>query len=133
MKQSTASVQLIRYLVATALSFVLNLGLTSLMHEVMLLSEELSFGIALIVVMVNNFVMLRYYVFTAREQRILTQATAYVASSIGFRGAEYALFIIMHQAMGVHYLASVSVALVISFVSKFVLDRAMEFRTQPMA
>lgn len=122
-----------RYLLITAESFFLNLGLAVLLHEWMGLAEELAFAIALIVVMVNNFLFLRYYIFRSVDSNIYKQFLAFVAASGVFRGGEYLAFLVIHTALGVHYAITILFTLALSFVIKFFVQRNIIFRKKQTA
>jgi putative flippase GtrA len=108
-----------RYLLISGLSFVLNLGLTVALHEVAGLSEELSYAIALVVVLATNFLFLRYYIYPARHGPFFKQLGLFLASSAVFRGLEYVAFLFGHTLLGLPYVPVLVVVQALSVIAKF--------------
>ena len=126
MARDTAST-MVRFAALAGLSFVTNLGLTALLHEVCCLPEEAAFGIALLTVFAMNFLACRYVVFEGREDRPAPQLALFTLSSAGFRGAEYLAFLLVHSWLGTPYLVAVTLVLGASFVVKFFFYRLVVF------
>ena len=53
----------VRFVIASAVSFGMNLGLAVVLHEIVGLSEELAYAISLAVAFVTSFLLMRYYVY----------------------------------------------------------------------
>ena len=92
-----------RYVQISVLSFVLNLGLTVLLHEVFFINAEAAYAVALFSVFVMNFIAMRRYIFAADKQPVSRQFLAYSASAVGFRLTEYIVFIASHTLLGLDY------------------------------
>jgi putative flippase GtrA len=122
---------LFRYGVVSGMSFVINLGLTALLHEVFGVAEEAAYAVALITVFLTNFVMFRYYVYGRTVGAAHRQLLAYTLSAIGFRGGEYLSFLLVHTVLGVYYLAAIILVQSVSAITKFFYYRAVVFRAAP--
>jgi putative flippase GtrA len=109
-----------RYLLLGGLSSALTVGLTVWLHEWVGLAEELAVPATYGVVLLNNFLWFRYFVFDAQHHPVGRQATRFVLSSLGFRGVEYAGFLALHTWLGWPYLPVLIGLLVLSTVVKFV-------------
>lgn len=96
--------KLVRYLVNTGLSFVVNLGLTALLHEVFEVREAMAYAVALVTVFVMNFILFRYYVFDGRTDRPARQLGAFAATSVVFRSGEWVAFRLLTEAPFFHEL-----------------------------
>lgn len=90
--------KLVRYLVNTGLSFVVNLGLTALLHEVFEVREAMAYAVALVTVFVMNFLLFRYYVFDGRTDQPAKQLGTFAATSVVFRTGEWIAFRILTEA-----------------------------------
>ena len=113
----------------SALSFFVNLGLTTLLHEAAGVSAKIAFAVSLCVVFLMNFVLLRYVIYAATAMTFRKQFAAFFLSSIGFRGVEYALFYLLLEAMGSErYQWAIVTVQVASFFMKFFFYRAIVFR-----
>jgi len=126
----------IRYLLASAFSFAVNLGLTVFVHEVWGAGEEAAFAIALLVVFVINFFALRYYIYEGQQGRLWTQFWTYTGSAIGFRLSEYCPFLLLHSCLRIEYRVVVAGVMLSSFAVKFfyyryVFERASWTHTLP--
>ncbi len=117
--RSLAQTRFVRWCLLTGFSFTLNLGLTTGLHEVLGVSEEVSFLVALMTVFVTSFVIMRYYVFSDAAGHGGRQLATYVASSVAFRGGEYAAFLAIHSWLGFHYLPTLLGVLFASFILKY--------------
>ncbi len=111
-------------------SFTLNLGLSALLHELLGVSEELSFGVSLMVVFVVNFLACRYLIFDAAGGNLARQLIAFTLSSLAFRGMEYVAFLLLHSLVGVHYLIAITAVLGVSMIGKFLFYRGAVFVKQ---
>jgi putative flippase GtrA len=112
------------------LSFTVNLGLSALLHERLGWSEELAFLIAIAIVLLMNFLACRYLIFDAREGDIRQQAVRFLLSALGFRGAEYGCFLLIHSWLGVQYLVAITGILGVSFGAKFLFFGRFVFQSQ---
>jgi putative flippase GtrA len=119
--------RLFRFGALGGVGFVVNFGLTALLHELVGLSEELSFAIALAAVFFGNFFSLRHLVFEAAAGDAKRQLVHYAFASFGFRFAQWLSFVALHTWLGVPYLIAVTVVLGIWFLVKFGYYRSKVF------
>ncbi len=120
--------EMTRFGLLGGLSFAINVGLTVLVTEVLGAPAELAFALALATVLFVNFMTCRHLVFKgAAERDTASQFSLFVASSLAFRGLEYAAFLIVHTVLGVQYLVAVVGILVVSMLMKFVFFRSVVF------
>ena len=109
-----------RWGVNTVASFVVNLGLTVVLHEVFGVRNTIAYAVALTTVFFMNFAFFRYYVFVQDDPRSLGALFAtYTASAIGFRLVEYASFVLFHTVAGVQYVVAIVLVQGTSFVAKY--------------
>ena len=115
--------QMFRYLINSGLSFGLNIGMTVFLAEIIQLPEEIAFLIALVVVFASNFLMLRYFVYEAKEKSLKNQFVHYFFSVTGFRILEYLSFLFFHTWLKFEYRVVAIVVLTISAIVKFFFYR----------
>ena len=111
--------ELFRWAQLTCASFVINFGLTVVLHEWGQMSEEAAFAMALAVVLVMNFLLMRWYVYETKAGAIWQQFGLYLCSAIVFRATEYGAFLLWHTWHGTDYRIAVVGISVISFGVKF--------------
>jgi putative flippase GtrA len=116
-----------RFVVLSGISFSINLGLTSGLHELAKVKEEIAFAVALAVVLVTNFIGMRYFVYTGRQGNVIKQFVSFLLSSSGFRGLEYVLFLVLHTWLGLAYRLAIIATLATTFVTKFFFYGAVVF------
>ena len=115
--------RLFRFAQMSVGSFAVMFGSTVALHEWCGLPEEASFAIALVVVFVMNFMIMRYYVYSGRAGNVKRQFALYVVSAIGFRTFEYLAFLGLLYSLDADYrLIVIAVTLVAAFV-KFIYYR----------
>jgi len=120
--------RLFRFGALGGIGFVVNFGLTALLHEVAQLSAELAFAIALVVVFFGNFLSCRYLVFDDTAGDFKRQLLHYALASFGFRFAQWVSFLALHTWLGLPYLLAVAIVLASWFLIKFSFYRAFVFR-----
>jgi len=121
---------ILRFGFLTAASFAVNLGLTVLFHEGLMLPEELAFGLALIIVFMLNFIGCRHFVFENTNDTIGRQFVLFLGTSIGFRGAEFMAFLILHTAMRVQYVTAIISIKCLATAAKFIWCRNVVFASR---
>lgn len=109
----------IRFLNNSALSFVVNLGLTIFIRELLGAPAEVSFAIALVTVFIMNFFTLRYYVYQGESIPWRGQFAVYTGSAATFRGLEYVGFLLLHTWLGIDYRFVIISILIVSSIVKF--------------
>jgi len=121
--------QALRYAGLSVLSFSVNLSLVVALHEWAGLASYLAVAIAMVLVTVMNFCSIRLLVFdrTAKAGRWGTQFAGYLASTAGFRAAEYIAFLVLCGVLAQPYLPSYAAVLAISVVGKFLFLRGVVF------
>lgn len=110
-----------RFLIVSANSFLLQLVLTALLHEALGVEPARAYALVIVLVFLMNFILLRTWVYreTRGENPLGRQFSSTVLLSVAFRTTEYLLFLLLHLLLGIHYLAGVALAMMISFVLKF--------------
>jgi len=126
-----ATGSLFRFLQMSGFSFLLNLGLTILLHQVFHFSAELAYAIALLSVLVTNFVVMRWYVFSGSGQPLARQAVGFLAASTFFRGMEYLAFLLLHSVLTLNYVVAIVLVMGLAFVVKFFFYRQHIFAASP--
>lgn len=116
-----------RFVLLSASSLALNLGLTIGLREGAGVPEEAAFAVALATVLATNFLGLRYFVYPGRGGPFRRQFGAFLASSAGFRGLEYLAFLALHTGLGLPYRPVLVAVLASSFLAKFFYYGAVVF------
>jgi len=111
--------RLIRFGLVGVVVFGVSLGLTALLHELLGMSEELAFGITLVVVLLGGFAANRYVVFDASGGDARRQGAHYAAAALSFRGLQYLSFLALHTWLGVPYVPAIIVVLGFWFLIKY--------------
>ncbi|MBW1728731.1 MAG: GtrA family protein [Deltaproteobacteria bacterium] len=121
-------ISLFKYFVASGITFALNIGITFSLTEILKIRPELSYGIALLIVSITSFMLLRYYVYGATDKNIVLQFASYCASALGFRGMEYLSFLLVYYLSGLKYGIVVILIQSISALTKFFYYRGLVFK-----
>jgi putative flippase GtrA len=109
----------LRFLLMSAISFGLNLGITAGLHEGFGVSPELAFAVGLVTAFVVNFAAMRFWVFPDSGQPIAKQLATFALASLVARSTEYGAFLLLHHLAGVFYLAAAATTLVVSMLAKY--------------
>jgi len=112
--------RLVRFGLVGVVVSAVSLGLTALMHEVLGMSEELAFGITLVVVLVGGFAANRHLVFDASGGDSRRQGAHYAIAALMFRALQYLSFLALHTWLGAPYIPAIVVVLGFWFLIKFV-------------
>lgn len=83
---------LFRFFQLSCVSFVTSFGLTLALHEWGQVPEEAAFAVALAVVLILNFVGMRWYIYEAQSGTILQQFGLYLCSAWGVSGCRVRRF-----------------------------------------
>jgi putative flippase GtrA len=123
------------YVVVSAVSFFLNVGLTAFLHEIINLKPMWAYGISLIILLCMNFCLMRYWVYRQEMQpgTLKKQFVATAATSIGFRLSEWLVFIGLNEFLGLYYLLAMLIVMGISFFLKFFVYDALIFNRKQSA
>ena len=108
-----------RYLLLSALSFALTLGITAGLREWFGVPPEISFAVALVTVFLTNFAGMRWWVFRGTQRPVVYQFMGFGLSSLAFRGLEYCGYLLLYRVAGIPYLAAAVATIGISFVVKY--------------
>lgn len=126
----TGLLTLIRFGAAGGATFVINIALTAFLHQGLGVAAEIAFALSLGSILLISFFACRYVIFkTASEGNVKSQALWYLVSTLGFRGAEYLAFLLVHTMLGVYYLVAILGILSVSFFAKFFCYHRMVFVT----
>lgn len=125
-----AAKQFYRYGVASGLSFCISLALAEA-FRLLEVSAEVAFAMMLATMMCINFTVCRVWVFRGSAGSIRRQFATFVLSSLGFRSAEFVLFLVAYTWAGAPYTLTVVLVLGTFAVLKFIVLRRFVFRRRP--
>jgi putative flippase GtrA len=108
-----------RFAAMGLIGMVLSVGITAFVHEVLGISEELAFAVALASVVSFHFMSGRYVIYGAAAGDPKRQLLRFGLATGGFRAAEYLGFLVLHTLIGVPYLLVIVIVLGSSFIAKF--------------
>jgi putative flippase GtrA len=120
-------VDLPRYVVASAFSFVFIIAATASLHELVGLSETLAPAVALVLAFAINFALLRLWVFPGQEARLGRQLLETAITSAIFRALEYGVFLAFHLGLGINYLIATGASVCLSALGKYFVYREIVF------
>jgi len=109
----------LRFGAVGGIGFGLNLAATVTLHEVVGVPEELAFAVAQVVIFFFSFVSARHFIFEGSAGDPKRQLIKFALSSVGFRGAEYVGFLVLHTFLEIPYVVAVVAVLGSSFLVKF--------------
>jgi putative flippase GtrA len=127
----STSERFLRFVGMGSVGFCLNLAITAFVHEVLGVTEELAFAVALITVFTFHFFSGRYVIYGATGGDPRQQLVRYALASGAFRGAEYLGFLVLHTAAGVPYPLAIVGVLGTSFIAKFFFYGRVVFTGDP--
>ena len=120
-------VDLPRYVVASAFSFVFVIAATAALHEVVGLSETLAPAVALVLAFAINFALLRLWVFPGQEAPLGRQLLETALTSAIFRAFEYGVFLGLHLGLDINYLIATGASVCLSALAKYFVYREIVF------
>lgn len=112
----------------SAFSFILNVGVTVGLVELVGIPPHFAFATALVIVLASSFLLMRFVVFPSSTTSVLEQVSIYLPATIGFRSGEYLLFLFVHNYLGTAYQPALIGILLVSAASKFLVYRTLVFR-----
>jgi putative flippase GtrA len=121
--------QAVLFIFATGIGFGINIGLTAFLHELLGISPGISFAVALACAYIVNFFNNRKWVFSS-DAEVFPQTVRFLAVSLGFRLAEYLVFLLLYGALGLHYLAAVLISLFSFYFLKFFVYKEVVFTSK---
>ena len=110
---------------------MITLGIPVLLYEVFNVPPEQAVLIAFFIAYLINFTSLRRLVFNSGRS-IRQDFTKFALSTLGFRTAEYLLFLSLHSLLEVQYIIALFIVLLTSTIIKFFWYRRL-FDTAPIA
>lgn len=116
--RDTLAGQLFRFGLMTAMSATISVGMPVLLHEVFGVAPRIAVAIAFLSAFVVSFATTRSLVF-ASNGTIRRDFFIFAGSTAAFRVSEYLAFLLLMDTLGLHYVAALVVALVVSSVVKF--------------
>jgi putative flippase GtrA len=115
----------------TGLSFILNLGLTTLLKEAAGWSAGDAYSLALVVVLAVNFLVMRYKIFHSSAMHPAKQLAGFLGGSLIFRSLERFTFSWVHGRWGVQYQLAIVLISGVFAVAKYVFYGLTFFRPKP--
>lgn len=112
-----------RFVGMSGISFLTTFGTTVVASEWLAFSHQSAFGTALTVAFVQNYFMLRYFVYGGQSGSAVRQFVAYAVSAAVFRGIEYVSFDLLLTRLNLDYRYVTIITLVAFTVIKFVYYR----------
>ncbi len=122
--------ELVRFGMLSVASAVVTLGLPILLHEQFGTDPRVAVAVAYLCAFAGNFVVMRFFVFR-HSGNAAASLGRFAVSSLVFRGAEYAAFLLLFRAGMVYYLAQF-IVVGVSFGVKFLTMRHIVFKPSPV-
>lgn len=118
----------IRFVAATGFSVSLNFGGTWFLHEFCGIGAKGAFAIVLAIGYICNFIIFRFWVFTAKETSPVLQMFQYLSTALCFRCCEYASFYMLFKVFRLNYLVAIFISLILFYGLKFFAYRFFIFK-----
>jgi putative flippase GtrA len=115
-----------RYTALGAASFVINLGLAAVFHEMLFLAEWLAVALSLSIVFFVNFVVAKFAVFKSQGPW-KKELPNFLFLSLLSRVFEYAMFLVLFGILSINYLFAIMLSQILSFVLKFFIYKRYVF------
>ena len=136
-QSSEVAGQAFRFALSAVAGFAAGLGWAWFFHEYVGWSAELAVALSIILIAVQNFLVLRFWVYKPRESlHPATLAVGFLASTGAFRLLEYVVFLTFHTVLGFHYMLVLVTIRPILMLAKFFFyrttlfaDRTLKVRT----
>lgn len=114
----------LRFGVTTLTACILNFGINIIGHEYFGISVNVTYPIALVTVSAAAFLLFRFFVYPGAEKKNpLKQGWQFILSTIGFRVAEWLLFMFLYNVIALDfrwwYVCCIVIVQVLGTVSKF--------------
>lgn len=119
---------LVKFGVGGVVSLGACLAVTISLHEGLGVAPPWAYAAGLVVALVVNFCVTRWFIFRGTRRPIVSQFVHFVASSIGFRGLEYVAFLALYGWAGLNYVLVIVAVQGASFLAKFWLYSTVIFR-----
>ena len=110
--------QLFKFLMTSALSAILTLGMPIFLHEIAAVAENRAVLIAFVVAYFFNFFVLKYIVFEGKG-KARYDLFKYLAANLAFRAAEYFTYIYLNSVLDYNYVICLLIVLIAFTIIKF--------------
>lgn len=124
--QGTRIPSSVKYIAWSAVSFSLNVGFNVLLVAFGL-SKNVAFVVTTLMLFTINFTASRYWIFADSKLTLKEQFKRFTLSTAVFRLAEILVFILINSMIEVDHKLLIIAILVVSFVAKYVVQRALVF------
>lgn len=121
-RRKKAAVELFRFLLTSASSALVTLGLPVILHELLHVDQKLAVAFGQATVFFLNFALIRVFVFRSSDHAG-RQFLHYAGSAAVFRSLEYVAFLVLFQWLKLFYITALLITLGTSTVIKFVWYR----------
>ncbi len=112
--------RLVRFLAAGLPSFLLAIPANYLLVERLAVAKPLAYAVVLVGQVTLNFFLCRAFVFEVRGGPIVKEFGRFVAGILGFRAADWLVYVVLVDYVGLFYLAVQLSNVVVFSVAKFV-------------
>jgi putative flippase GtrA len=124
---------LFRYAVAGILAITGHLAVLLSLVEVCGTNPTIAAAVSFTVAFGLNFSLARYFVFRSDRDAVMDQLLRFGLVNFSMRGVEYILFVLLFRVVPLHYFVCFFLSLGISNAAKFVIYKALVFRTGSLA
>jgi putative flippase GtrA len=122
--------KLLRFGGVSGISFVLNVGGFSLLHDLLNVRYEIAYAVSLLLVFVVNFFLFRFWVFKTDEKRPAgRQVLEYLVAAVSFRVTEYGMLLLLMSRLQVPATAAVIGISIVATLLKFFVFNGRVFKT----
>lgn len=119
----------VRFALLSAISYVLNLALTCLFHEVIGLAEVWAYLPTIAILIIFNFFTVRTFVYEKQTGSMLKQFSAFVGAVAGFRLLEFATYSAVVCVLLIDYRIAIGVLNPLFAVAKYLWLRTAVFES----
>ena len=124
------AIEAIRFAISAVAGFAVGIFWVWLFHETVGLTPEIAVLLSIVLVALQNFLVLKHYVYkTATERSFASMLSQFALSVAGFRGLEYGLFLLFHTYLDFHYLYTIIVIRGALVIAKFAFYKLTIFRS----
>ena len=124
------AMEAVRFGLSAIVGFAVGIFWVWLFHEFVGWPAEVAVIISIVLVAIQNFIVLKHYVYnTATERTYKGMMTQFALSVAGFRGLEYVIFLVFHTYLGLHYLYTIIAIRAVLMVGKFAFYKHTIFRS----
>ena len=124
--------ELVRYGVSSIFSFTMTLVWNYLFHECAGWPGEVAMLVAMVLVTLQNFAVMRHFVYRTQAENILRQFLHFLSSIVVFRVLEFAAYTLLCRVLLVAHMPAVVLLQVVFVLSKFAYYRTRVFHPAPV-